>query len=123
MVRTHASHQWRYRASHKKIFSVEGETREDDDEIDEDEEVASRSTERRLSSISDEERSKISEAVSAQAKAIQELMNSNKFASISRSNSTVSPPILSHAPLKLILFLRVGPLTEKIHETIKFSIK
>jgi hypothetical protein len=68
---------------------VEGETKEDDDIIDEDE-VVTASTERRLSSISDEERSKISEAVSAQAKAIQELMSSNKFASISRSNSTVS---------------------------------
>ena len=100
MVRIRIGHQWRYRASHKKYFpSVEGETREDDDEIiDEDEEVVSGSTERRLSSISDEERSKISEAVSAQAKAIQELMNSNKFASISRSNSTVSPPISSQKP-------------------------
>ena len=96
MVRSQTSHQWRYRVSHKNIFLVEGETREDDDEIiDEDEEVASGSTERRLSSISDEERSKISEAVSAQAKAIQELMNSNKFASISRSNSTVSPYAIS----------------------------
>ena len=74
-------------------FLVEGENQEDADEIiDEDEEAVSRSSERRLSSISDEERSKISEAVSAQAKAIQELMNSNKFASISRSNSTVSYP-------------------------------
>ena len=71
-------------------FLVEGETQEDDDDIIDEDEVLSRSTERRLSSISDEERSKISEAVSAQAKAIQELMNSNKFASISRSNSTVS---------------------------------
>ena len=71
-------------------FLVEGETQEDDDDIIDEDEVLSRGTERRLSSISDEERSKISEAVSAQAKAIQELMNSNKFASISRSNSTVS---------------------------------
>ena len=71
-------------------FLVEGKTQEDDDDIIDEDEVLSRGTERRLSSISDEERSKISEAVSAQAKAIQELMNSNKFASISRSNSTVS---------------------------------
>ena len=105
----------------KIIFVVEGETREDDDEIiDEDEEVVSGSTERRLSSISDEERSKISEAVSAQARAIQELMNSNKFASISRSNSTVSPPILSRASLKLISSLKDRTLDRKNHETIKF---
>ena len=76
--------------SYELPILVEGEPNEDDDDIIDEDEVLSRSTERRLSSISDEERSKISEAVSAQAKAIQELMNSNKFASISRSNSTVS---------------------------------
>ena len=77
--------------SYELPILVEGESpHEDDDDIIDEDEVLSRSTERRLSSISDEERSKISEAVSAQAKAIQELMNSNKFASISRSNSTVS---------------------------------